>query len=164
MQYTTVLGLMRLFSKHIKLGKLRDLFAVSLELDRLEDGLMSIPKMFGIDHQSYSSNFDYGKGKLRFNLWLKRWTNFLAKYVQDSDREILELKYSYDDNNCMPSGSGYGSKSKMLMTVFVKPFIDRIEVIREEIESGFFNLPDLSSLNGIKMIMFQMREFEKLKN
>jgi hypothetical protein len=61
---------------------------ILLELERLEEGLITLPKMFGIDRQSYSSNFDYGKGKLRFDSWLKRWTNFLAKYVQDSDREI----------------------------------------------------------------------------
>ena len=123
---------------------------ILLELERLEEGLITIPKMFGIDRQSYSSNFDYGKGKLRFDSWLKRWTNFLAKYVQDSDREISELKHRYDDNNCMPSGSGYGSKSNMVMTVFVKPFIDRVELIQEEIENGFFILPELSSLNGVK--------------
>lgn len=114
------------------------------ELDKLEKSLFDIPTMFGINGLSLSSNFDYRKGKLRFDSWLKRWTNFLAKNVQDSEREISDLKYRYDDANCMPSGSGYGTKRNMVLTVFVKPFTDRIELIRDEIYSGFFNLPDIS--------------------
>lgn len=120
------------------------------ELDKLEEGLLNMPRMFGINRQSFSSNFDYGKGKLRFDSWLKRWINFIDKYLQDSEKEISKLKNRYDDSNCRPFGSGYGSKSNMVNTVFVKPFIERIDLIRDEIDDGFFNLPEISPINNSK--------------
>jgi hypothetical protein len=114
------------------------------ELEIIKNSLIELPKHFGLSRSSFSSNFDYGNGKLRFDSWLKTYINFIAKYVPDSESDINEMKDRYDNQNCMPAGSGYGSKSNKVNVVFIKPFLNRIELIRDDIVSGDIYVKDLS--------------------
>jgi len=110
------------------------------ELTALKNQLIALPSKFGIGDGLSIKNFDYQAGKLRFDSWLMRFTYWMSQNVPGSENEIDELKYRYDDANCRPSGSGYGTKSQMVKTVFIKPFINKIETLREDIESGDFEM------------------------
>lgn len=108
------------------------------ELQSLEERLDVIPSKFGISNGISHRKLKYRYGKLRFDAWLKNYQDWLSSNVQNSEKEIAELAYRYDDDNCMPIGSGYGSPSQMVNTVFIEPFRNRIESLREDIDSGDF--------------------------
>lgn len=107
------------------------------ELAEFESQLEEIPSKFGLSN-GMGSNFDYQRGKLRFDSWLTRFTDWLQENVPGSEEEVARLKYKYDDNNCRPGGSGYGTKTQMVNTVFIRPFVNRFDSLREDILSGHF--------------------------
>lgn len=108
------------------------------ELQILEQRLDAIPSKFGLANGISSRKLKYDYGKLRFDSWLKNFLDWLDTNIPDSEKEIAELTYTYDDSNCTPSGSGYGTPRQMVNSVFIEPFRNRIDSIREDIDSGDF--------------------------
>lgn len=107
------------------------------DLTHFQSEIEEIPSKFGLTN-GIRSNFDYQRGKLRFDSWLKRFTDWMLANIPGSESKVSSLLYRYHDNNCMPVGSGYGTKNQMVNTVFVRPFLNQIESFREDIQSGHF--------------------------
>lgn len=114
------------------------------ELAEFLSEIEEIPSKFGIIN-GMGSNFDYQRGKLRFDSWLKRFTGWMLTNIPGSESDVKSLKCKYHDNNCRPSGSGYGTNSQMVNTVFVQPFTNTIHSIQEDILSGRFEAVHKSS-------------------
>ncbi|PCJ28215.1 MAG: hypothetical protein COA96_01530 [SAR86 cluster bacterium] len=122
------------------MDKVTDKLKVILdELDNFESQLEELPEKFGLIN-GIGSNFDYQRGKLRFDSWLKKYTQWLLKNIPGSEKEIKLLIYRFDNNNCNPEGSGYGTKNQMVETVFIRPFRNKIDSMREDILAGDFDL------------------------
>jgi hypothetical protein len=137
------------------------------ELAHFQSEIEYIPSKFGLIN-GMGSNFDYQRGKLRFDSWLKRFTEWMLANIPGSESEVASLLHRYHDNNCRPSGSGYGTKSQMVNTVFVRPFINQIDSYREDIQSGHFEAVHKSNPNNTpqnKHYVSQSRieEISKLK-
>jgi hypothetical protein len=107
------------------------------ELTQFESQIEELPAKFGLIN-GMGRNFDYQRGKLRFDSWLTRYTDWMLNNIPGSENDVASLKSQYHDNNFRPSGSGYGTKSQMVNTVFVRPFTNRIDSLREDILLGHF--------------------------
>ncbi len=107
------------------------------DLAHFQSEIEELPSKFGLI-KGIGSNFDYQRGKLRFDSWLNRFTDWMLANIPGSESKVSSLLNNYHDNNCMPVGSGYGTKSQMVNTVFVRPFLNQIESFREDIQSGHF--------------------------
>ncbi|WP_299769929.1 TIGR02391 family protein [uncultured Pseudoteredinibacter sp.] len=107
------------------------------ELAQFESQLEQLPSDFGLIN-GMSSRFDYQRGKLRFDSWLLRHTDWILNNIPGSEQDVESLRHQYHDNNCNPSGSGYGTRSQMVNTVFIRPFINRIDSLRQDITAGHF--------------------------
>lgn len=138
------------------------------ELANFENQLDEIPSKFGIAN-GMGRNFDYPRGKLRFDSWLTRFTNWISNNLPGSEKDIAALRHQYHNDNCRPAGSGYGTKSQMVNTVFIKPFINRIDSLREDIISGHFeaiytNQNREKPVNTLYVSVERINEIEKISD
>jgi hypothetical protein len=130
-----------------KLIKLTEDQKITLnELAQFLTEIEEIPSKFGLV-SGMGSKFDYQRGKLRFDSWFKRFADWMLVKVPSSEADVASLRHQYHNDNCMPSGSGYGTDSQMVNTVFVRPFRNRIDSLREDILSGNFDAGHKSSSN-----------------
>lgn len=107
------------------------------ELAQFESGLEQLPSDFGLIN-GMGSSFDYQRGKLRFDSWLVRYTDWMLNNIPGSEQDVESLRHQYHNNNCNPVGSGYGTRSQMVNTVFIRPFTNRIDSLRQDIMAGHF--------------------------
>lgn len=137
------------------------------QLTYFQSEIEEIPSKFGLIN-GMGSNFDYQRGKLRFDSWLKRFTDWMLVNIPGSENKVSSLLHKYHDNNCMPVGSGYGTKNQMVNSVFVRPFVNQIESFREDIQSGHFQSvhkanPGITPVNKDYVAQSRIEEIRNLK-
>jgi len=109
------------------------------KLNSFETSLADLPEAFGVGEKQFREKFNYDFGKLRFDSWLQEFLEWTHSYNILSIEKVDTYKSQYDNKNCNPSGSGYGTKSQMVNTVFINPFLNIIESIRRDVKSGKLN-------------------------